>query len=343
MSYSDNIFIFYRKSTNQIIFIQEPLITDLTPEKFFDERMSVEVSCKNASRDEFGVIVSDRYRFNQAIKNTNLYFFRIDTEKNDIEYVLKRQVVSNPTYNNQSVKRVFTDEEVLEMYVEDYINNTLKNLIKSGCVVAKFLPLKDINVYVHALDKNWNYFHSDQFLTDSDIDKTQLGRDIYENGTYWPVVVSPLNGGDPDRLYCFEGTHRIVSLKLNQMMGIVPEDFKVLCLCYEENYEHVMCSQSNLPIEKRFKARSVIEVLYGNQVLTSDDAYNEAVDTCIKDHGSLINEYTIEWNTKTISDAVFAAQTYPHWLRDLIYPIRDVVKPSAILNNEELFWKWINE
>ena len=45
MDYIDKIFIFYNKQTLEIIFIQEPLKTNLTPERFLDERYLVEKKC----------------------------------------------------------------------------------------------------------------------------------------------------------------------------------------------------------------------------------------------------------------------------------------------------------
>jgi hypothetical protein len=63
----------------------------------------------------------------------------------------------------------------------------------------------------------------------------------------------------------------------------------------------------------------------------------------LANNGKVKNEYTLEWNVNTTGESIFALQTYPHWLRDLIYPITDIVKPSPILNDEKLFMEWLNE
>lgn len=344
MIFYNNVFVLYNKITLEILFVQEPLHLSITPEQFLQERYSVEKKCLGYSIDDFGVIVSDRESYREVLANIDSYYIRVNADASNIEYVLKKQEVSNMTYNDQSVKRYFTPEQVLEMYNEDYINFTLKNIIKGGGYVsARFIPLKDINIYVHSLDKNWSYFHNDQFLTDSDTDKRLLGQDIYENGTYWPVVVAPLVNDTSGNLYCFEGTHRVVSLKLNQLEGRIPEDFKILCLCYSDNYEVMLSARRFISLKTPLRVRSVVEVLYGNNVIISDDAYKEAISTCIQDRGSVKNEYTLEWEARSVGDSIFAAQTYPHWLRDLIYPIRNIVKPSRVLNNETLFQEWLSE
>jgi len=343
MDYSDKIFIFYNKQTLEIIFIQEPLKTNLTPEKFLDERYLIEKKCIGLPKDNFDVIISDRESYRRVLKDMSSYYLRIDDVKNDIEYVLKKRAVSNPTYNVQDIKRVFTTEQIVEMYHEDYINFNLKNFLKSGYAEAVFFPLSEINIRLHMLTKNWNYFHNDRFLSDSHEDKRLLGQDIYKNGTYWPIIVSPLYGHNPRYLYAYEGTHRLISLKLNQREGLIPPDYKILCIKYNECYDVLVNSQRFMPLSKSYKARSLIEILYGNNVILDEQKYKESVEDCLSNNGKLKDDITLEWTVKSIGDSIFALQTYPHWLRDLIYPITDEIKPSCILNDEKLFMKWLNE
>jgi hypothetical protein len=193
------------------------------------------------------------------------------------------------------------------------------------------------------LNKNWKYFYSDQFLSDSHEDKRILGQNIYQNGTYWPIILSPLYGHDSNHSYVYEGTHRIISLKLNQKEGLIPPDYKILCIKYKECYEVLLNSKRFMPVSNSYRARTLIEILYGNNVIIDEEKYNACVQDCLANNGKVKNEYTLEWNVNTTGESIFALQTYPHWLRDLIYPITDIVKPSPILNDEKLFMEWLNE
>jgi hypothetical protein len=343
MSHSDKIFVFYNKKTLEIIFIQEPQGINLSPDTFLHERYSIERKCIGLPKEDFAVIVSDREPYQKYLNDINSYFLRIDASKNEIEYVLKKKDVFNSTYNDQEIKRSFSVSQITEMYHNDYIDFNLKNFLKTGYAEAVFLPLNKINVNLHMLNRNWKYFHNDQFLSDSHEDKRILGQNIYKNGTYWPVIVSPLYGHDTENSYVYEGTHRILSLKLNQKEGLIPQDYKILCIKYKECYEVLINSKRFMPISNFYRARSLIEILYGNNVIVDEEKYKTCVDDCLKNNGEMKNEYTVEWDIKSIGDSIFALQTYPHWLRDLIYPVTDIIKPSPILNNEELFVKWLND
>jgi hypothetical protein len=336
------IYALYEKETLKILQFFQPNIPPITPEQYLSERLFCDPACKGKPSENFGVIVDDREPYERASKEVDNYIISIDPVKKKLVYNLFKLVIKNKTYNTQSIKRMFSFDEIKKMYYEDYINFNMKNFIKSNNLKVRFNYLKDLKLRSHMFNKNWKYFHYDPFLVDSHTDKTILGKDIYEKGTYYPLVVGPLIEEKPDEKYVFEGNHRAASLKLLQMEGLVPEDYKICCIEYEQNYEMSQHRMRYQTLKHPFKLRGIIELVYGNVVLVDDMKYQLALKTLEEDGGRLVDDYTVEWTGCTFDDILFACQTYPHWLRDLIYPYRDTILPSPIFNNESKFNEWIN-
>jgi|694.fasta_scaffold111703_4 hypothetical protein len=343
MDPTTKVYTLYEKETLRILQFFQPNVPPVTPEQYFEERLRCDPECIGRPADQFDVIVDERSAFESAMKEAENYIISVDPGKKRLVYNLFKLVIKNKTYNTQSIKRMFSFEEIKKMYYEDYINFNMKNFIRSKNLVVKFNYLSDLKLRSHMFNKNWKYFHYDPFLVDSHSDKTVLGRDILQNGTYYPLVVGPLIEDKPNEKYVFEGNHRAASLKLLQMEGLVPEDYKICCIEYKQNYEMTQHRMRYQSLQTPFQIRGIIELVYGNVILVDDLKYQAALKSLQEDGGRMVDDYTIEWTGCTYDDILFACQTYPHWLRDLLYPYKSSILPSPVFNNENAFNEWINE
>lgn len=342
MIYHDKVFVLYNDKL-KIVKVFEPNLPPMSPQQFKDMCFCTGSDLENDDPSNYGVIVHDRKEYKNAMKNINDYILEVDPVNNKIIFHLKKNFIKNTTYDVQHTKRDFSVDEIKKMYYDYYVNFNIKNFVKSKNLDIGFKYVKDLKVRTHMLNKNWNYFHYDPFLVDSAKDRLNLGRDIVKNGCYYPFVVAPLVEDKPDQMYVFEGNHRLLSLKLMQHNGELPEDYKVLCICYPENYEKIQDQYRFSALEHPFKLRGIIELIYGEKILLDSKQYQLALDTLKKDGGRMIDDYTVEWTGTNYDDALFALQTYAHWLRDPIHRNQDIFTPAKQLNDEKAFEEWINE
>lgn len=347
MNYQDFVYVFYDKINLNIIVTVEPTVYDQDIQKFLSDRHRIEKVCEGRPIEEFGVVVEEKRRFKKFLRNLTNYNIAIDEQTNTVKYVIKRSTIANITYNNEVYKRDFNEDQVFSMYNDDYINTNLKNCYKSGILKFSFKRLDEINLRSHMFNKNWNYFHSDPFLTNSHYDKTILGKSIIENGTYFPIIVAPLindeiNENESKELYVFEGNHRVMSLKLLQLEGIIDGSFKLLCIEYPRNYEMIKSIELYRLVSPSYDAHGLLELYYGSRVIFDEAEYNYAKETVLSSGGKMIDKFKFMFNVKTMEDVLFSLQSYPHWLRDLLFNFPNI-KPNPVLNNESLFKEWVNE
>jgi len=337
-----DVYVVYDAKTLAVISISGGTsITNISPEEFLKNRHKI--ISPNHSLEELGIMRCPEELNNKIQFSAGKLNMVINPLKNEVTYNLFKEERRNTTYNDREIKRDFSIDEIKKMYYDDYINFNLKNFIKSNNLKCGFIPLKDIKIRSHMFNINWNYFHSDPYLRDSNFDKLKLGRDIVENGTYWPMVVAPISKDKPNERYVFEGNHRAISLKLLQMEGEVPEDYQVFCIEYEQNYEMLQIEGMYKEFEHPFKYHALIELVYGDDVIVNEEFYNLACNQTKEEGGDLIGDYTIEKTGYVYDDGFICLQSYAHFLRDLIYNNREVIKPSIYLNNPSAFEGWINE
>lgn len=274
----------------------------------------------------------------------NLFYIDVNKRKLKVSYSYKKSFVSSSRYlwSNMDPQRPYTEEQVKEMYEQDYINCNLKNVLahKDKFFQYEFVPLDQLVLREDVMSKNWDTYFKDPYLLDSASDKTKLAKSIMENGTYYPIQV--VTNGDCETYTVREGNHRIASLKIGQAYGIVPEDYKILCVIMTP----VMFSASvktlqgvlTTPVIGRYNidpvwtSKNVTDEFYRNKIKESVEFNNE----------KFINEYTVETQKDTIYDAYKFLYIYPLFLRDLLYKYPNI-KPSKVINDEKLFNEWIKQ
>lgn len=235
------------------------------------------------------------------------------------------------------LKDFFPYEEAYSMYNRDYIEVNLKNIILSGYFHGEFIPISKINLQKDAIKLGWDW-HEDPWLKETVKDKLSLGQSIVENGTYYPIVVSPI--GNSSQLYVIEGHHRIMSLKLLSHFGTINDDFKVFCLIspYDFTTYREYCNTLN---EKTLSYRELII----NQKNCEKILNNSIIINILHNHFScsgykIIDNYVVEKSTSNCFDILNAMTKFSMLLRDLFYIYRDI-QPNRIINNEQEYLKWI--
>lgn len=338
MKIGKNVFMLYDKQTLEMI-----VAIDMdSPETDADELYTSTCTANRYDLDKTSFVLVSKVDWDQYIEDINFKDLHIDPVEKKAKFSLKQNCIHNTTYNLQAFKRNFSLEDIDRMYNEHYINFNLKNFIKADNFKCRFRYLRDINLRTHTFNKNWNYFHSDPFLQEVHENKLDLGKKILENGTYWPIVISPIHEEKPEKMYVFEGGHRVTSLKLLQLEGLVPEDFKILCLEFPNHYENLVVEQKFRPLKTPYRNRNLLEILYGCEILSSEVQYQRVLDLINNSTDYLVDDYTLETTAKTVDDMITSTQCYPHYLRDLIYNVQDKIKPNPIINDEKLFTEWIN-
>jgi hypothetical protein len=73
----------------------------------------------------------------------------------------------------------------------------------------------------------------DPYVTAAYNKSFDLGMDLLENGTYWPMFIN--DRGPKYGYYVREGNHRMAAIHILLEKGLWHEDRKVFCLVYEKN------------------------------------------------------------------------------------------------------------
>jgi len=71
----------------------------------------------------------------------------------------------------------------------------------------------------------------DPYITASYNKTFDLGKDLLDNGTYWPYFIHDR----PEGYFIREGNHRMAAIHILIEKGLWPEDKKVFCLVYSKN------------------------------------------------------------------------------------------------------------
>jgi len=338
------IYVFYNKYTLEILTVLRPFINNIDINEFIESRLIYDDKFKNLTYSDIDYIIEDTEEYDFFNDNPSIYkCMYIDNKKRKLKFKLTKNenVFINTTYNIQKYKRDYTNVEINEMYEEDYINFNLKNImISDNDIEFSFEYLKDLNIRTKMVNKRWKSFHNDPYLTESSQDKTMLGKSIAKIGTYYPILVEPQKS--ENGLYALEGSHRITSLKLLQMEGGIPEDFKIFCIHMPYSYQDIETPKMFTVLKNPILIRRIIEVYYGSEILNDSILYEKALSSIKEDGDKIINKYTYETYIYTLEELLSAVDSYPHWLRDLIH-IDGSIFPSEIINKELKFKEWVNE
>ena len=271
----------------------------------------------------------------------NLFYIDLKNKKLKVSYSYKKSFGSiKYLWNNMNPQRQYTEEQVIKMYEEDYININLKNCLnhQDKFFQYKFLALDELDLRDEVMTKNWDTYFQDPYLLDSASDKTILAKSIVENGTYYPIQATI---SDNRSTYLVrEGNHRVASLKIGQMYGIVPQDYKILCITMDSTlfspFTRTLKGILNSPIKGRYN----IDPVWGSKNIDNDFYLNQIKEHVKSNNEIFIDDYTVETQAYTIYDAYKFLYIYPLFLRDLLYKYPNI-KPSKIINDEKLFNDWI--
>lgn len=270
--------------------------------------------------------------------------FYIDVNNNmslEVNYSPKQRIHTQYLYNLMNPQRPYTKEQVEEMYYKHYLDINIKNILKhpDKHFTWKFIPLQDLELRVEVMSKNWSNHFYDPFLEEYEDEKTKLAESIMNQGTYFPIQVT---ANEDWKTYTVrEGNHRIASLKLGQLYGIVPEDYKILCFVVEHfNYSAAEKTINGLLSEPLYGCQN-IDPVFGS-VVYSNKNYYDKIKNSIKSNGyEMLNDYTFLMSTTQMKEAYDYIYIYPLFLRDLFYKYPEI-KPAKVLNDETLFKEWIN-
>lgn len=342
----NQVIVLFNNNTKTILTTLTPNNTNINLEDFISGQMKYNEKFQHLTREDIGISFIDKQEYQKNLGYTNSYINQyINPKTNEIDFdIQKRKAIPNKnrTYADHEYKREYSLEQVKEMYYEDYINFNLRNTILNGVLEARFIPIKDLNIRPRITQRTWKYFVNDPYLKDIHDDKLKLGRSILEMGTWYPFVVAPMTKDD-DKLYVFEGNHRIISLKLLAMTGEISEDFKVMCLVLPTDYYTFKEETNYITLPSPVKYRYILEDVYGCDILADNVLLSKALNKIRESNEKLINDYTVEATGTKMSDIISVVHAYPLFLRDLIYLHDSKVLPSKIINNEEEFKKWIQE
>lgn len=342
----NQVIILFNNNTKEILTTLTPNNTNVNLGDFISGQLQYNDKFQHLTREDIGYafISKAEYEKNMGYKNSQIEC-SIKPETNELEFdITKKEIIPNKNraYADREYKREYSLEQVKEMYYEDYINFNLRNAILNGVLEARFIPIKDLNIRPRITQRTWKYFVNDPYLKDMHDDKLKLGRSILEIGTWYPFVVAPMTKDD-NKLYVFEGNHRIISLKLLAMTGEISEDFKVMCLVLPTDYYTFKEETNYNTLSSPIKYRYILEDVYGCDILVDNILLNKTLAKIKQNNEVLINPYTVEATGTKVYDIMNVVHAYPLFLRDLIYLHDSKVLPSKIINNEEEFKKWIHE
>jgi hypothetical protein len=338
---NNSVIVFYNKNNAKIVLMMQQQFPPIEEEILYENFCSMEEYSKQGGKNTFDYVIINNELYREYIDNLEYKQLIIDPVKKQATLEYKLRVIQNSTYNIQEHKRSFSVDEVYKMYNEYYINFNLKNYLKSNNFKYSFRTLKELHIRTQSLNKNWNYFHSDPFLIDMHENRVNLAKDIVEHGTYWPIVIAPTST-DPDKFYVFEGGHRVTALKLLNLEEELPKDFKLFCLEFPMDYKELCVEQVYVQLKNPFRIRGLIETFYENKILVDQKKLQDVHRSIEKNNYKWVDDYTIELIAENIDMLLTGTQVYPHFLRDLIYTMRDQIKPSPIINDENAFTEWIN-
>lgn len=333
---------YYDKNNGEILSLQRiEMATDLN----IEESILLFKEFNNYSDKDIGMKFFSFDDYNKLYEPDFYNFFYVDT----INDKIKCQYSSKPSsseaflWYEMDPQRQYTKEQVLDMYLNDYLNCNLKNCLKhpDKFFSYKFLSLNELTLRDDVMSRNWDTYFKDPYLSSAAGNKLKLAESIMDIGTYYPIQV--VKNDDCSTYEVREGNHRIASLKLGQIYGIVPKGYKICCIISEPLLYSKIEANIKGVLSEPLTYRYNIDALWGVKGLNDIEFQNRIYKNILEKNEILINDYTAEAKGVTIQNARNAIYIYPLFLRDLFHFYRDELKPAKFLNNEQLFEEWIKE
>lgn len=210
----------------------------------------------------------------------------------------------NKEYSNYFVSQNIDLDSANRYY--DYFLENIKTLVNSG---AKYQYIKPQNIEIDCkIENNYN----DKFLCSGYLN---LGNDIENKGTYFPLMIEIVNGKYKIR----EGLHRIHGLKL------INSQKSFLSFIYSANTIDIC---SNSPIE--------IYILQPTCF----------IENFLRINGNYKNIKKVEKDIYKITiNKIFDATCFTFlmgcYLGRIFYNHKENIIPSLVINNKSEFEKWI--
>jgi hypothetical protein len=254
---------------------------------------------------------------------------------------------SMPDYFNEKNKKKYDRQEVEYMYKE-HIENNIKNYLKLDFLNVKWFNPDDINIRDEKLNSDWSLKSNDEYVKESSIDKTILGKNILKNGTYWPFSLG-YEYKKLNNLVVFEGNHRLMSIKFLKNEGIWPKDKKIFCTYINDIYYNIKFRRKVINLKNKINIVTPFSCVYNNKYNTKEGKKfvekNFFKEDKIKFHDS--NRVLVDIEVSTAGEVLFYCQVMQHWLRDLLWLEKKKngkpIKASKILNDEDEWNKFIKE
>ena len=240
-------------------------------------------------------------------------------------------------WNDMSPRIEYMEEQVVDIYNNYYLENIKRVINHPEGFEAKFLSLDDLTLSYQSVVQSWGTRFEDPYLKDFDKDKLELAESILNNGTFWPILV--VEDFDMQHYAVREGTHRIASLKLAKEFGIVPEDYKILCIVLPRNISQGTATFNDDTLSTPITGYSSIECVWGTTYLENEQIKQGIFREIVENGGEIINDYTMAQTLNTKTGMYRMLYVYPLFLRDLMYNYKNI-KPSKIINDEASFNEW---
>ena len=338
---NNKILVYFNKYTNKVL--------QLETVEFMQGFLKKEsIECFNLANgiedDSTSITILNQEDYSDLFVNGLTNIISYDSESNKLIVNYRMQEGGNSSerfyWNNHNPQRQYTEQEALDIYYNDYLNFNLKNVLRSNNNInIEFLPLDKLILDEDIMVKDWEGCFQDPFLDAYDYDKIALGKSILEKGTYFPCMV--FLDYDMEYYHVREGNHRVASLKLCQLMGLVPDNFKICCIILPRDLGvNVFTNTYNYNLLKPLKARYILECFWTPKVI-EDQEYLEIVKKNLKEQEhELLNDYLVEYKITTYMGLFEAIHAFPLFLRDLFFHYENI-KPALIINDENEFKKWL--
>jgi hypothetical protein len=250
---------------------------------------------------------------------------------------------THANYMKQKNMRKYSTEDLYFMY-NSYINYNLRNLLNLSVFEFSWEHPSKIKNRDFDIEENWVIQdNTDMYLRQTEENKVNLGLDILENGTYWPIVVEVIDGD----LYVYEGNHRAFAIKKMVETGDWPEDKKVLCMRVNGDYQRIKARKKVIKLERPVKQLAPFVTIYGDENNKKEDRdfieKNLFKSDNIEFHSD--KKILLKKEVYDYSSLLFLTQALPHWMRDIIWLNQNdtgtPIKSSRVVNDESLWNRFV--
>jgi hypothetical protein len=174
--------------------------------------------------------------------------------------------------NLKRIAEPYNIEIIKQMY-----NHYLKN-IKISPVTSAYIKIDDLlHNFNYPFSLNNDRFEKDDKFINESSDVLSIGKDIFENGTFWPLVISKEKNGV---IEIQDGVHRASSLALMTLLDNRYKNSEIFCLIFDYEkfgmyYDHINTVVSTI---KRYKDRTYFFMDTITLTVPDPDVFNNFTD-----------------------------------------------------------------